>query len=104
MCVCLFVHSTLRNNGLFVPLQGHEINQILSLKPSAFTRVLTNLVLVWQFENPTSTKDECKEWLLAEKEAGRIEMPAVSTGEKKKKGKHQDMAEPKGEKKTKMGN
>ncbi len=102
VALCNIVSVTMLMNP-FSP-QGHEINQLLSLKPSAFTRILTNLILVWQIENPTRTKDECKAWLLAEKEEGSIEFPSPSGGEKAKKGKHQELGEPKGEKKAKKGN
>jgi hypothetical protein len=50
------------------PPQGHEINRLLGIKPSAVTRTMSHLVMTWQLENPTASKDECAAWLVGRKE------------------------------------
>lgn len=55
-------------------LDGKEINTVLEMKASALTGVILQKVIGWQLDNPEASKEDCKAWLLKEKEAGIIEV------------------------------
>ncbi|EIN13478.1 poly A polymerase C-terminal region-like protein [Punctularia strigosozonata HHB-11173 SS5] len=56
-------------------LDGHEIVQILEAgKPGSWTGGVLARVTEWQLEFPQGTKEECAQWLTAEKKAGRIDV------------------------------
>ncbi|TFY82353.1 hypothetical protein EWM64_g1654 [Hericium alpestre] len=81
-------------------LDGHEVVTILeAAKPGQWTGKILNRVVEWQLEHPQGTKDDCAEWLQAEKAAGRLVLEDAHPASRVKRGKNGD--KPEGTKKSK---
>lgn len=64
-------------------LDGKEVIKALSAqRPGVWTGAVLSQVVAWQLQHPEGTKEQCAEWLRAEKEAGRVSTvdPASSKG------------------------
>jgi tRNA nucleotidyltransferase (CCA-adding enzyme) len=61
------------SSRLLIVQQGREVVRILEApKPGPWTGMVLARVIEWQLEHPAGSKEECAEWLKAERAAGRI--------------------------------
>lgn len=83
--------TSLKYSLMLTLTQGQEVLTLLGLKPGPLTASLIQKVLEWQLNHPEGSKDECRQYMLGEWQAGSIEAPAPPTVERagKKKGKAQ---------------
>jgi hypothetical protein len=46
------------------PQQGTELSQILGRGPGPWLNPFTEKLIEWQLENPSKSREECREWIL----------------------------------------
>ncbi|PCH33236.1 hypothetical protein WOLCODRAFT_159930 [Wolfiporia cocos MD-104 SS10] len=66
-------------------LDGRDVARVLDTKPGPWTGHVLNSVIEWQLEHPRGSKEDCEEWLRAERAAGRIDTNAIAAPAKRGK-------------------